>query len=215
MGDPKKQRKKYSKPGHPWQLARIEEERQLSKEYGFKNKEEIWKHVSFLRAVTGQAKKLVTLSGEQAEKERDFLLNRLKRYGLLSQEAGLDTILSISLRDVLERRLQTLVYKKNLANSIKQARQFITHEHILVDDKVITSPSYLVPLKEESMITFRSSSSLADDEHPERVAARSAKEKGLRQGIVEKTDGDDSGVKKGTGKRQSKKPSVKDKGSSV
>lgn len=202
MGDPKKQRKKYSKPGHPWQLTRIEEEKALYKEYGFKNKKEIWKHVSFLRGATGQAKKLVTLSGEQADKERALLLDRLKRYGLLSQDAALDAILSISLRDVLERRLQTIVYKKSLANSVNQARQFITHEHIRVGDTVITSPSYLVPLKEETMISFRENSSLQDPEHPERAAARVSKDKAAREGMVDKEDAEKP-------KKPAKKPAKK------
>ena len=188
MGDPKRQRKKYSAPGHPWQKARIEEEKELTKEYGFKNKTEIWRHVSFLRGATGQAKKLVTLSGPQAEKEKALLLSRLKRYGLLSPEAGLADILSISLRDVLERRLQTQVYKKNLANSVKQARQFITHEHVCIGSKVITSPSYLVSVSEESQISFRPSSQLSDTEHPERIAARKAKEKESKEKVLEKEE---------------------------
>ncbi len=33
MGDPKKQRKKYSGPQHPWKRARIEEEKVLVEEY--------------------------------------------------------------------------------------------------------------------------------------------------------------------------------------
>jgi len=188
MGDPKRHRKKYATPGHPWQRSRIDEEKQLIKEYGFKNKTEIWKMVSFLRSATAQAKKLVTLSGPQAEKEKELLLSRLRRYGLLSPEAALDAILSISLRDVLERRLQTQVYKKNFANSVKQARQFITHEHICIGNKIITSPSYLVSVSEESQIGFRKTSSIDDPEHPERVATRKAKEKEAKEKIVEKEE---------------------------
>jgi len=184
MGDPKKQRKKYSTPGHPWQRARIEEESALVEEYGFKNKTEIWKMRSFLRNATAQAKKLITLAGPQAEREKEFLLTRLKRYGLLPQDAVLDGVLSISLRDVLERRLQTLVYKKTLANTMKQARQFITHKHIRIGEKVITSPSYLVPLSEEGQISFRLNSQLNDPEHPERVAAKNTKEKEAKEKVV-------------------------------
>ncbi len=201
MGDPKKHRKNYSAPGHPWQRERIDEEKKLMAEYGFKNKTEIWRMVSFLRSASAQAKKLVTLPGAQAEKEKELLLNRLRRYGLLSPEAGLDAILSISLRDVLERRLQTIVYKKNLANSVKQARQFITHEHISVGDRIITSPSYLVPLKEEVLISFKQTSSLDDPEHPERVASRLAKEKQEKEMVVgedkPRSKGGKAGLKKG------------------
>ena len=38
MGDPKKIRKKYSTPKHPWEGARIEEEKKLLKDYGIKKK---------------------------------------------------------------------------------------------------------------------------------------------------------------------------------
>ncbi len=185
MGSPKKHRKKYETPAHPWKRERIEEEKALVEEYGFKNRKEIWKMRAILRDATSQAKKLVTLSGLQAEKEKELLLARLKRLGFLKQEGVLDTILSISLRDILERRLQTLVYKKSLANSMKQARQFITHEHICVAGKVITSPSYMVPLSEEGQISFRTSSGLFDPEHPERIAARDVKAKESRERILE------------------------------
>ena len=191
MGDPKKHRKKYTTPGHPWQRARIDEERVLMYEYFFKNKKEIWKMNSFLRGATAQAKKLVTLSGAQADKEKNLLLSRLRRYGLLSQEAGLADILSISLRDVLERRFQTQVYKKGLATSMNQARQFITHEHVCIGGKVVTSPSYLIPLSEETQITFRNNSKLNDPEHPERVAAKKASEepkKEKKKKLPEKDD---------------------------
>lgn len=211
MGDPKKHRKKYSSPTHPWQKARIDEEKQLVKEYGFRNKTEIWKMERFLKDATNQAKKLVTLIGPQADKEKELLLQRLRRYGLLSPEAGLADILSITLRDVLERRLQTQVYKQNLANSVKQARQFITHKHIAVAGKVITSPSYLVPVSEEGQISFRPTSSMSDIEHPERVAARKAKEKASEESVIDKDDdkakpgsriGQRSGQKSGPGARR-------------
>ena len=200
MGDPKKHRKKYSAPSHPWQKVRIDDEKLLMTEYGFKNKTEMWKMDQFLRDATHQAKKLITLSGAQADKEKALLLDRLRRYGLISPEAGLPDILSISLRDVLERRLQTQIYKQNLANSIKQARQFITHEHITVGEKVVTSPSYIVSVSEASQIMFKPTSTLSDDEHPERVATMKAKEKESKEVVLEKADGKD---KKGN-KRDSK-----------
>ncbi len=186
MGDPKKHRKKYKTPQHPWQAVRIEEEKQLTKEYGFKNKTEIWKAQEFLKKATAQAKKLITLTGDQADKEKELLLQRLKRYGVLPVDASLDKILSMTLRDVLERRLQTQVYKKKLANSVNQARQFITHKHVTVGGKIITSPSYLLTLEEESVIDFIPKSSLADDDHPERVAASKVKEVVAEKAEVEK-----------------------------
>jgi small subunit ribosomal protein S4 len=182
MGDPKKHRKKYIKPSHPWQRARIDEEKIIVQEYGFKNKKEIWRMNALLRNVTAQSKKLVTLSGAQAEKEKEALLNKMKRYGLIPADGTLDSLLAINLRHVLERRLQTIVFRKHLANSSKQARQFIVHGHIKVAGKKVTAPSYLVPLNEEASIDFVAKSSLADTEHPERVAAKKSKE--LRENPV-------------------------------
>ena len=41
MGDPKKIRKSYRTPSHPWQKQRIVEEDELLKTYGIKNKTHI------------------------------------------------------------------------------------------------------------------------------------------------------------------------------
>lgn len=168
MGDPKRIRKKYSTPIHPWQAERLEEEKELTRQYGFRNKTEIWKMNSVLRTFLRQAKRLSAEKTEQAEKEKTQLLNRLKKLGLLPETASLDDVLDISLKDLLERRLQTIVFRKGLSRSVKQARQFIVHRHILVDKNKITVPSYLVSKSEESLISFIPSSSLSSADHPER-----------------------------------------------
>jgi len=168
MGDPKKPRKKYSTPSHPWQQTRIIEENQLSKEYGLKNKVEIWKHKSMLSKITKQAKRLIALQGKQAEREKEQMFSRLARLGLLKAGGQIDDVLSLSVKDILERRLQTLAYRKGLARSMKQARQFIVHEHIAIGNKKIKSPSYLVSVAEENAISFAANSPLSSPDHPER-----------------------------------------------
>jgi len=174
MGDPKKQRKKYSTPTHPWQGARIEEEGVLSREYGLKNKKEIWKMDSILRNFTRQAKKLIASQTNQAEIERKQLLEKSSSLGLIAKTAKVEDVLSLTLKDILERRLQTLTYRKQLARSAKQARQFVVHKHIAVGAKSITTPSYLVSVEEEPMITFVQSSSISSPDHPERVEIKKA-----------------------------------------
>ncbi len=168
MGAPKKQRKKYSTASHPWQKARIEEELILLKEYGLKNKTEIYKMRSILKGFADQAKNLITSKTKQAEKERIALLNKLSNLGLITKTGNVDDILDLSINDIMDRRLQTLIYKKAMTRSIKQARQFIVHEHINVGNKKITNPSYLVPVEDEQSISFVANSKLADSEHPER-----------------------------------------------
>ncbi len=169
MGDPKKIRKKYETPRHPWIKSRIEDERRLRFEFGTRNKKEIWKMETILKNFKTQAKKLIILRTEQSEIETKHLFRRVKELGLVTEEVTFDLILGLNLDNLMERRLQTLVYKKGLARTIKQARQFIVHEHILVDGKKITSPSYLVSLKEQSTIEFSAKSSLFSEEHPERA----------------------------------------------
>jgi small subunit ribosomal protein S4 len=169
MGHPKLKKKTYSKPTHPWQKERIEEEKELLREFGLKNKEEIWKVASLLRKYAKQAKNLIALDTAQSEIEKAQLLKKLSSSGLIEEGTKLEDVLTITLKDILSRRLQTLVHKNKLAKSIRQARQLITHEHIVIGDKKVTSPSYLVSKQEESLISFASNSPLFNQDHPERA----------------------------------------------
>jgi len=168
MGDPKRLRAKYSGPRHPWNKIRIEEERTLLHEYGLKNKKEIWKAESKLKNFATQAKKLIAATGKQAEKEKDQLIKKLNRLGLIQKNAQMDDILSLTVRDILNRRIQTTLHKKGNARTIKQARQFITHGHVMINNKPLTVPSYLLSTDEETKLQFLEKSKLFNPEHPER-----------------------------------------------
>lgn len=167
MGDPKQPRKEWSKPSQRWNAARIEEEKSLIKEYGLKNKQEIWKAAALLRRFTRNVKRLVPLKGEQAEKEKMQLLNKVRELGLVGGTAKLEDVLGLNIKNILDRRLQSIVFKKKLANTVVQARQFISHEHISVEGKKMSIPSYIVPAKAEASIYFAGDSSLSNAAHPE------------------------------------------------
>ncbi|MEM4267661.1 MAG: 30S ribosomal protein S4 [Candidatus Woesearchaeota archaeon] len=169
MGDPRKRRKKYSTPSHPWQKERIELERMLKKEYGLKNKKEIWKIESLLRRYKKIGKETIIAETDQAKRKKSQLIMKLQSYGLVGESAQLDDVLSLASKDLFERRLQTLVFKKKLARTIKQARQLIVHGHIMVGKRKVTVPGYLVKKSEEEHIVFSPSSSFASVDHPERV----------------------------------------------
>ncbi len=175
MGDPRRLKKKFQKPSHPWQLDRMEEEATLMYEYGFKNKREIWKMRSILKHAADEAKRLIVATGPQATKEEQQLIARLSRYGLVPTTATIDNVLGLTLKDILERRLQTLVYKKGLAHTINQARQYITHNHIHVSGKTINAPSYMVLQSEEGTISFDPVSSFTNPDHPERTVTPAPK----------------------------------------
>ncbi len=152
MGDPKRIRRKYETPSHPWQAERIQEEKKLQSEYGLRNKREIWKAQAMLRGFRRQARELLAQRSEQARRQEKQLLDKLVRLNILKEGSTLDDVLSLTVRDVLNRRLQTLVYKKGLAYTVKQARQFIVHGHIAVAGRKVTSPSYMVTGDEEDKI---------------------------------------------------------------
>jgi small subunit ribosomal protein S4 len=151
MGDPRKPRRKYEKPKHPWRMERIAQENELCKKYGLKNKKEIWKAKSKIERFRQQARKLLGSSGDEAEKEKRELLSRLNRLGIV-ETASMEDVLGLSVSDLLERRLQTMVYRKNLANTIDQARQLVTHRHVFVGTNAVNVPAYIVPLDREDKI---------------------------------------------------------------
>ena len=113
MGSIKKIRKKYSKPAHPWRSVRIEEENQICKDYGIPKKTEIWKTIAKLESYKNQTKKLSSLKTPQATMEMSNLVSKLKSYNLIQNNTS-DEILGITLKNLLDRRLQTIVFMKNL-----------------------------------------------------------------------------------------------------
>jgi len=183
MGDPKKRRKKYSLPLQKWEKSRIDEELKLTHEYGLKNKREIRKADSKLRNFKSQAKRLVALTTPQAEKEKTQLLDKLKSLALIKTDSSMDNILDLELKDLLDRRLQTVLSKKGLAKTVKAARQFIVHGHVLVNNIKITVPGYLINIQEEGHITFAINSSLFDNMHPERLPSAPKKERPKRKEV--------------------------------
>lgn len=170
MGNIRRLRKKYQGPSHMWQKERIIEEKGILKEYGLVNKKEVWRATSALARYKNLAKTAISSMTAQSEKEAAQLLTKLKGLGLLSEGSLLSDVLKLSVKDVLERRLQTVVFRRGLSHSVKQARQFITHGHITVNGVAISSPSYLVTKAEELTVAFSPSSALSDEEHPERAA---------------------------------------------
>ena len=178
MGDPKFARRSYDTPSHPWQGERIKAEVVLVKSYGLKNKTEVWKAQSVLRNYRKQARELQALlrgGDAQAKKEADALLNKCGRIGVLPLEgATLNDILTLTEKNILGRRLQTIVFEKGLASTITQARQMIVHGHIFMNGHKVTVPGYIVTRNEESTIEFNPASPYTDEMHPMRISAEQA-----------------------------------------
>ena len=62
----------------------------------------------------------------------------------------------VALIQMLECRLDNVVYRLGFANSIRQARQMVVHGHILVNGKKVDIPSFAVQVGDE--VTLREKS---------------------------------------------------------
>jgi small subunit ribosomal protein S4 len=169
MGDPKKQRKKFDTPRFRWRKDVLQEELKLLGQYGLRNKHELWRHKTTLSKSRGIARTLVSQNSEQRAKMENELLAQLKKKGILQETAVLDNVLDLTIEDILERRLQTIVFRKGLARTSFQARQIITHGHISIDGRRVTIPGYIVPKEEEPKIAYSAESAIASQEHALRV----------------------------------------------
>jgi small subunit ribosomal protein S4 len=169
LGDPKFPKKRYATPRHPWEKERIDSEKEIVVKYGLKNKRELWKSQAMLDSFRSQARKLqakLRTEDQFSQKQFQELIKRLSRYNILGQNASLDDILSLSIDDILQRRLQTIVFRKNLARTPKQARQLITHGHVEFDGRRVNVPGIMVEGSKEESIRYSERSALNDDLHP-------------------------------------------------
>ena len=172
MGEPKFSRPRTQTPTHPWKQARIDEEHDLKERYGLKKvggMREIWREKSALRRHRNQAMKLIgrvdSSEGHYA-KEKEQLLNSLTKKGLLQTGAEVGDVLEINVEHMLSRRLQSVVYYKGLAPSMRAARNLIVHGHICIGNQRMTVPGYHVLKEEEDSLQYSENSPFVDPEHP-------------------------------------------------
>jgi small subunit ribosomal protein S4 len=198
MGDPKFPSKHYDTPSHPWQKVRIEEESGLIHQYGLKNKREIWRANTKVREMRRQARKLTANSSDdQAQKEKNLLLAKLNRLGMLEQNSGLEDVLIMTPENVLDRRLQTQVYLQGLSSTVKQARQLIVHGHISIDGAVVRVPGILVTKLQEKNISYSPTSALNSDLHPVRPRIQEKHDDEMEES-VEEEKADEKGIEEKT-----------------
>jgi small subunit ribosomal protein S9e len=131
-----------------------------------------YKHAYTVQA----ARQLLTLDPKDPKRlfEGPAMLRRMTRFGLLTEdEKELDFILQLSTQKLLERRLQTKVFKQGLAKSIHHARVLIKQRHIRVGKQLVNVPSFTVRVDSEKHIDFTVDSPLAQG-RPGRVARKRA-----------------------------------------
>merc|ERR1712216_879582 len=102
-------------------------------------------------------RELLTLDPKDPKRlfEGPALLRKMTRYGLLADdEKELDFVLQLTTQKLLERRLQTKVFKQGLAKSIHHARILIKQRHIRVGKQLVNVPSFMVRVDAEKHIDF-------------------------------------------------------------
>jgi len=145
----RKSKKSYKRPQMIWNKARIEKDAELKKTFGLIKKREIWKAETTLRKYRRLARRLAATKDKKTEKD---LMSKLENLGVLKTGASLDDVFSLNIENILDRRLQTIVFKNGLASTPKQARQMIVHGRVKIGDKKASYPSYIVPKSEEGNI---------------------------------------------------------------
>jgi len=149
------QSKTYRKPKRPFEKERLDAEMKVVGEYGLKNKREVLRVQYALAKIRTAARHLLTLDEKDEKRlfQGDALLRRMVRIGLLlDSERKLDYVLGLSAAKMMERRLQTKVFKQGLATSIHHARVLIRQRHIRVGRQIVNVPSFVVRVESQKHI---------------------------------------------------------------
>ena len=164
--------KTFRKPKRPFEKDRLDAEMKIVGEYGLKNKREVWRVQYALSKIRSAARELLTR--EEKDETRQFqgeaMLRRMVRLGLLlDTERKLDYVLGLTTAKLMERRLQTKVFKQGLAKSIHHARVLIRQRHIRVGRQICDIPSFMVRIDSEKHIDFALTSPFSQGGRPGRV----------------------------------------------
>ena len=158
MGDTKNFRRVWKKPKRPLNFDLKMDELKILGTFGLKTKRELWKARTELSRVRNQARSLLALRQDVREQKEPILMNSLSKVGYVQSDATLDDVLNLEINDLLGRRLQTIVQKKFYFKTPYQARQAVSHGHVLIGDQIVNIPSYLVNVDEEDKVKLTSES---------------------------------------------------------
>ncbi|HLF53795.1 MAG TPA: 30S ribosomal protein S4 [Candidatus Nanoarchaeia archaeon] len=170
-----RKKNRYSRPKKAFEISRIKEENALLKKYGLKNKLEVWKSIAKVNYFRKRAKALAKSPLE----EQKVLFDKLKALGL--DINSIADVLALKIENLLERRLPTIIYKKGLAKTAKEARQMVAHKRILIEGKVINIPGYLVSLMEENLITLKKKAKPSKKEEPAQAESQAEQSENAKE----------------------------------
>lgn len=153
-------------------MDQLEAELKLIGEYGLRNKRELWRYKTMLSKMRGIARSILGMRGEERERLQKTYFDTMTKLGLLDEAARIDDALDLTVKNLLEKRLQTVVYRKGLARTIHEARTMIAHGHVMIGDRRVTAPGYIVKKGEEALVkaTVQTASTSGEASNPGRSA---------------------------------------------
>lgn len=90
---------------------------------------------------------------QQLKRSYGLLEKQFRKYVEMAQKSQEST--DEMLIQLLEGRLDNVVYRLGFANSRNMARQFVSHGHVLVDGKKVTIPSYNVKIGQKITLSSK------------------------------------------------------------
>lgn len=153
MGAPRKNRRQYDAPKEMMDRQRLSEDNAMLEQYGLKNMKELWKAQTEVSRIRGNARRYLA-GGANSEEESKKLISRLSKLGIVKPETTIDDILDLKENVFLDRRLESIVMRRGLARSMKQARQLITHGFISVNGKKVDRPGFIVSPQSEPSVSY-------------------------------------------------------------
>lgn len=174
----------FRKPKRPFEKERLSNEMEIIGRFGLKNKREVWRVMYALAKIRAAARHLLTLDEKDETRifQGEAMLRRMRRMGLLGEnEQKLDYVLGLTTHKFMERRLQTKVFKGEIAKSYHHARVLIRQRHIRVGAQICDVPSFMVRVDSEKHVDMAQTSSYSNG-RAGRVKRRNLKNKGTKGG---------------------------------
>ena len=168
----------YKTPKVPFERERFDGELKLAGKFGLKNKKEIRKVHYMLQHMRKVARVLLMKDAKDPKRvlEGGALLRRLHTLGVLPKEqTKLDFVLALKEDDVMNRRLETIVFNKGLAKSVHHARVLIRGKQIAVGKQIVDAPSFLVRVDSEPLVKIAENTPTANPEIKGRRKRKNAK----------------------------------------